>query len=137
MENVDDFNTLTQSNDYLRVKIPDAIRVMDEEDKTIVTYKYFTGTAGVDGKDAPHYYIQKDPETVYKLTNGLMTEDQLTEEQKKPYNEKAEADKKRYEEEKKKYEAKKNSEKTSAKKSAKKAEKKPAESESESEKDSE
>ena len=83
MENVDDFNTLTQSNDYLRVKIPDAIRVMDEEDKTIVTYKYFTGTAGVDGKDAPHYYIQKDAETVYKLTNGLITEDQLTEEQKK------------------------------------------------------
>lgn len=83
MENVDNFNTLTQSNDYLRVKIPDAIRVMDEEDKTIVTYKYFTGTAGVDGKDAPHYYIQKDAETVYKLTNGLITEDQLTEEQKK------------------------------------------------------
>ena len=61
----------------------------------------------------------------------------LSEEKKKPYVEKAEADKKRYEEEKKKYEAKKNSEKTSAKKSAKKAEKKPAESESESEKDSE
>ena len=61
----------------------------------------------------------------------------LGEEKKKPYVEKAEADKKRYEEEKKKYEAKKNGEKASAKKSAKKAEKKPAESESESEKDSE
>lgn len=83
MENVSDFSTLTESNDYLRVKIPDSVRVMDEEDKTIVSYRYFTGTADINGKNAPHYYIQKDPETVYKLTNGLMTEDQLTEEQKK------------------------------------------------------
>lgn len=83
MENVSDFSTLTGNDDYLRVKIPDSVRVMDEEDKTIVSYRYFTGTADIKGDDAPHYYIQKDPETVYKLTNGLMTEDQLTEEQKK------------------------------------------------------
>lgn len=83
MDNVDNFTTLTQSSDYLRVKIPDSIRIMDEEDQTVVSYKYFTGTADINGKDAPHYYIDKDPETVYKLTNGLMTEGQLTEEQKK------------------------------------------------------
>ena len=83
MENVSDFSTLTGNDDYLRVKIPDSVRIMDEEDKTVVSYRYFTGTADIKGNDAPHYYIQKDPETVYKLTNGLMTEDQLTEEQKK------------------------------------------------------
>ena len=52
---------------------------------------------------------------------------ELSEEKKKPYIEKAEADKKRYEEEKKKYDAMKSSEKKSAKKSAKK-EKKESES---------
>lgn len=83
MENVNDFSTLTGNDDYLRVKVPDSVRIMDEEEKTIVSYRYFTGTADINGNDAPHYYIQKDPETVYKLTNGLMTEDQLTEEQKK------------------------------------------------------
>ena len=55
---------------------------------------------------------------------------ELSEEKKKPYIEKAEADKKRYEEEKKKYDAMKSSEKKSAKKSAKK-EKKESESDEE------
>ncbi len=82
MDNVSDFSTLTQSDNYLRVKIPDATRILDENEQTIVSYKYFTGTADLNGKDAPHYYVPKNPELAYALTNGTTKMEDLTEEEK-------------------------------------------------------
>ncbi len=77
MDNVDSFTTLTQSDDYLRVKIPDAVRVMDDNDQTVVTYKYFTGTADKSGNDAPHYYVPKNAKLAYDLGAGNVQYDKL------------------------------------------------------------
>lgn len=82
MENVSDFSTLTQSDNYLRVKIPDATRILDENEQTIVSYKYFTGTADLNGNDAPHYYVPKNPDLAYALTNGTKKMEDLSDEVK-------------------------------------------------------
>ena len=82
MENVDNFSTLSSSNEYLRIKIPDSVRVNDENNETITSYRYFTGTSDINGVDAPVYYVPKDPQLAFDLTNKKVSYDSLTEEQK-------------------------------------------------------
>ena len=82
MENVDNFSTLSSSNEYLRIKIPDSVRVNDENNETITSYRYFTGTSDINGVDAPVYYVPKNPQLAFDLTNKKVSYDSLTEEQK-------------------------------------------------------
>ncbi len=82
MDNVSDFSTLTGNDNYLRVKISDSVRIMDDNDQTVVSYKYFTGTADVNGKDAPHYYVPKDAKLAYDLGAGNVKYDDLADDVK-------------------------------------------------------
>ncbi len=82
MDNVSNFNTLTGDDNYLRVKISDSVRIMDDNDQTIVSYKYFTGTADVNGNDAPHYYVPKNAKLAYDLTNGTVKYEDLADDVK-------------------------------------------------------
>lgn len=82
MQNVDNFNTLTGTSDYLRIKISSNCRLNDAEGDTIVSYRYLTGTKDYYGKEAPHYYCSSDPDLAYKLEHGEKNYDDLTEEEK-------------------------------------------------------
>lgn len=82
MDNVSNFSTLTGDDNYLRVKISDSVRIMDDNDQTVVSYKYFTGTADVNGDDAPHYYVPKDAKLAYDLGAGNVKYDDLADDVK-------------------------------------------------------
>ncbi len=82
MDNVSNFTTLTGDDNYLRVKISDSVRIMDDNDQTVVSYKYFTGTADVNGKDAPHYYVPKNAKLAYDLGAGNVKYDDLADDVK-------------------------------------------------------
>ncbi len=82
MSNVTQFNTLTDDDNYLRVKVSNNLRLSDPNDNVITSYQYFTGTKDADGKERPLYYIPKNPTLAYSLINGKVAYDSLSDDVK-------------------------------------------------------
>lgn len=81
MNNVSSFNTL-MNNDYVRLSVADDIVLSDENNRAICSYRYFTGTKNINGKEAYHYYVPQNAKLAYDLTNGTVSYDSLTAEEK-------------------------------------------------------
>lgn len=84
MQNVDDFSTLSQDSNYIRMKIGDSCKLskIENSSQNILSYRYFTGTTDDKGNEKHAYYSKADPKLVYELEHGKKQYDNLTEEEK-------------------------------------------------------